>query len=873
MKRFLLLFLSLIFSFHLFGKEITIEQARQFAENYLRTSSNPLLKSTSNLKLTDAGDIFNRIFNNASTLKSTAANANRDIYIFNIGDDNGFIMISGDDAAIPVLAYSHSGKIDTDKSPQNVLKWLEGYRQQISYIKTNAIQQTEVIKSQWEGTAYTLKSTEGTSAVTPLLSTKWNQAPHVNDMCPYDNTYQELTVTGCPATAMAQIMKYWGYPNKGIGFHTYQHDKYGSLSANFGNTTYNWAAMPNEVNSANEAVATLMYHCGVAVEMNYNVASEGGSGSYVVKDPYTRYSDNQTCQNAFVQFFGYSPTIEGLFRESYTDEVWISKLKQELDAGRPIQYAGYGQGGHTFVCDGYDDNDYFHMNWGWGGYYDGYFLIDALNPGEGGIGSGAGTYNDGQQALIGIKPAQEQEEGGNTTEEYGLTLYGDVVADYYTIGYGEGFTISTYIINDGTTNFTGDVCAAIFDESNTFIDFVQTYEGVTLESGYYYESIFTSQGSLDMLPGNYNIYIFSKTGNGDWSIISESYGSNTYTYAVQMSVENNQDIALLNPIVINTENIISNDPLEITVDVVNWGFDDFNGIVDINLFNLNGEHELTIDQASTSIASGYYDTYNFYTSSLNISPGTYLLAVFHQPTYGDFILTGSTSGAPNPIKIIVQAAPYAEDSYEMNDDVDHSYALIPTFTDNTSNITTTNTNFHVGSDWDFFSINLEDGYNYDIDIRLHDAYNSGDGNTYTVDALFLYSFDGENWTGTYDDIMPSPISTAGNTTLYCVTSPYFLGETGTYLLDINIDRSSTTAIETSKVANEISISPNPCSNYIEVLGTVNIDMYSIYDITGKLQLESNVVNNYIDVSSLSKGIYFINIKTSNKNYIRKFIKE
>ena len=93
-----------------------------------------------------------------------------------------------------------------------------------------------------------------------------------------------------------------------------------------------------------------------------------------------------------------------------------------------------------------------------------------------------------------------------------------------------------------------------------------------------------------------NIYIFSKTGNGDWSIISESYGSNTYTYAVQMSVENNQDIALLNPIVINTENIISNDPLEITVDVVNWGFDDFNGIVDINLFNLNGEHELTIDQ-------------------------------------------------------------------------------------------------------------------------------------------------------------------------------------------------------------------------------------------------------------------------------------
>ncbi len=872
MKRFLLLILSIVLSFHVFGKEITVEQAKQFAENYLLNPTRSGLKSTSNIKLTDVGDIFNRMPTHTLNFKS-ASDKNRDIYVFNIGDKNGFIIISGDDAAIPILGYSYTGSISADNSPQNVIKWLEGYKQQIRYIKTNAIQQTDEIKSQWEGSVNNLKSTQSTSVVTPLLTTQWNQAPHVNDKCPYDNTYQELTVTGCPATAMAQIMKYWNYPNKGIGFHTYQHDKYGSLSANFGNTTYNWAAMPNLVNSTNDAVATLMYHCGVAVEMNYNVASEGGSGSYVIKDPYNRYSDNQTCQNAFVQYFGYSPSIEGLFRESYTDEVWISKLKQELDAGRPIQYAGYGQGGHTFVCDGYDANDYFHMNWGWGGYYDGYFLIDALNPGEGGIGSGAGTYNDGQQALIGIKPAEEGEEGGNTSEEFGLTLYSDVVSNYYTIGYGDGFTISTSIINDGTSDFTGDVCAAIFDKSNTFIEYVYTFENVTLESGYYYEVTFPTGGNLEMLPGNYNIYVFSRIGDNDWSIISESYDSYSYNYAVQISVENNQDIALYTPIAINSENIITNEPLDISVDIVNYGYYYFEGIVDINLFNLNGEHELTIDQESTTISSGYYNTYNFSTSNLNVVPGTYLLAVFHQPTDGDFILTGSTVGAPNPIKIIVQSAPYEEDIYEMNDDVEHSYSLTPSYTNNTSNITTPNSNFHVGSDWDFYSINLEDGYNYEIDIRLHDAYNSGDGNNYTVDALFLYSFDGETWTGTFDDVMPSTITTEGNNTLYCVTSPYFLGETGTYLLDIDINRSSSTAVDESNELSALFVTPNPCSNYIEISSPVAIEKYSIYDISGKVLLKNTYSNNIIDVSSLSQGIYFIKIETSNKNYIRKFIKE
>ena len=154
---------------------------------------------------------------------------------------------------------------------------------------------------------------------------------------------------------MAQIMKFWNYPETGSGFHSYNHPAYGTLSANFGSTTYQWSLMPNVVSSSNSAVATLMYHCGVSVNMVYDIAAKGGSSAQTLD-----------VAAALKTYFGYSSTVEGKYRKDYTDAQWIDLLKTELNAGRPVQYAGTGSsGGHSFVCDGYNSNDFFHMNWGW----------------------------------------------------------------------------------------------------------------------------------------------------------------------------------------------------------------------------------------------------------------------------------------------------------------------------------------------------------------------------------------------------------------------------------------------------------------------------------------------------------------------------
>jgi hypothetical protein len=853
MKKLFLLIASLILSFQVFGTEITIEQARQFAEIYLNNNPSFSLKRVSGIELKDAGNIFDRAFFNNSKSKSTSVK-NRDIYIFNIGNNNGFIIISGDDAAIPVIGYANSGSIDIGKLPQNMVKWIEGYKQQILYIKANNIQSNEKVKDLWSGKESLVR--KNPTSVSPLLSTEWNQAPYVNAQAPFDETYSELTVVGCPATAMAQIMKYWEYPAKGYSFHSYQHNEYGTLSANFGTTFYDWDSMPDTVTGPNDAIATLMYHCGVAVEMNYNVSAEGGSGSYVIKQP-SKYPDNKTVENALLTYFGYSSSIEGLVREDYSDNEWEAILKTELDAGRPIQYAGYGRGGHTFVCDGYDTNGYFNMNWGWGGYSDGYFLLEALNPGAGGIGGGGHSYNAGQQALIGIKPPDAQ-------QIYALEIYSDVEIDKSTITYGEGFVVSTNIKNNGTNEFNGDYSAAIFDENDVFIDFVEIKTNNSLNPGNYYTNglNFTTDGILSLLPGDYYIKITYKPSLGKWDFISASYWDFFTNDSIELEVVNQNTISLYSTINIETNDVYQNSPISVSLDIANYSTTDFLGIFNLSLFSLEGDFITTIEEKlemSLSINSHYSNGLNFSTNNLDVAPGTYLMALFHQRNEGDYELTGSDSDYTNPIKVIVREAPYQEDTYENNNTIGNSYPFTGNYNNNVFNIETTSSNIHIGSDWDFYSIDLETDYDYAIDIRLNDSFSSSNGISYTLDGLFLYSLDGTNWSDVYDDIMPTTINTSGNKTLYCVVSPYFLGETGSYLLDINIQRSTTLGINEVDEVESFSLYPNPTRNVINFDNSqTNFETLEIHNVLGQSLLKINLDNSNqsnINISEFDSGVY------------------
>ena len=330
------------------------------------------------------------------------------LYIFNA--QQGFVVMAADDCVQPILGYSLTGHFRTENMPSNVSGWLQGYNDEIQFAIDNKLKATPETAQLWkdlsEGNS---KAAKATVIVDALIQTTWDQDPIYNKFCPYNSDEDELTVTGCVATAMAQIMRYWEYPAQGTGSHTYNHTAYtdsygyhagyGQLSANFSNTTYDWANMPLSLSASStteqiDAVATLMYHCGVSVEMDYGIGSVGGSGAYSSDIPY-----------ALTTYFRYKSGVSYKEKRSYNTNNWNNLIKTELDAGRPVEYNGSGSGGgHAFVCDGYDNSNYFHFNWGWSGSNDGFYSLSNLVPGSGGSGGGSYSFTSDQSAVIGIQP-------------------------------------------------------------------------------------------------------------------------------------------------------------------------------------------------------------------------------------------------------------------------------------------------------------------------------------------------------------------------------------------------------------------------------------------------------------------------------------
>lgn len=304
------------------------------------------------------------------------------LYLFNI-DSVGFVIVSADNRVKPVLAYS-TQTILTDNHSPGFHSWVREYCQQLEVAK---LELEDVPTPEWE--KYLKKEFDdfrGGTAVAPLVQTQWGQSVNYNAMCPYDSVGGGKSLVGCGAVALAQIMKYWNYPSTGKWSHRYQSWGIGEQYANFGAATYNWSNMPNSVVGANNDVAQLMYHVGVAVEMQYGATS---SSSSMVLTVYP------SAFTSLKNFFAYdASTVQLIDRNNFTTPQWISKIKAELDAGRPVEYEGPG---HLWVCDGYDANNNLHMNWGWLGSDDGYYSVDALV-------NGGGNFNQNQKAMIGIKP-------------------------------------------------------------------------------------------------------------------------------------------------------------------------------------------------------------------------------------------------------------------------------------------------------------------------------------------------------------------------------------------------------------------------------------------------------------------------------------
>ena len=316
---------------------------------------------------------------------ATATRGEACFYVFNVGNE-GFVMVSADDVYRPIVGFSDEGAFDAQNiNPEMnyMLNELISYR---SGRQTG--EPSPAVASEWKQVTErgTLLSMNGGRASTYLCTTKWNQDYPYNYYCPQANGGPGGRVyAGCVASAMSQVMKFWNHPVHGTGSHTNYNSGYGALSANFGSTTYEWDNMPNTISNSSpqaqiDAIATLMYHCGIAVDMHYAI---DGSGAY-----------SQDVPQRISQYFDYSNQAVLRSRDSYSYENWSQMLKESFDMGWPIYYSGQSpEGGHAFVCDGYNDANLFHYNWGWGGSGDGWFDFDLID------------YNTSDGAIFNFVPA------------------------------------------------------------------------------------------------------------------------------------------------------------------------------------------------------------------------------------------------------------------------------------------------------------------------------------------------------------------------------------------------------------------------------------------------------------------------------------
>ena len=342
------------------------------------------------------------------------------LYAMNVGT-NGFVIVAADDRSTPILGYSTEGSFDISSIAPAMDEYLKGFVEQIDYAIENDIPASDEIVQQWALVKATgnITASKNTTTVDPLLSLTWNQNYPYNSHCPMDvNGPGGHVYVGCTSTAMAMVMKYWGYPVHGIGSKTYTPAGYPQQSVNFSTAHYEYDIMPDNITPDSSmvqinAVAHFLYHCAVSLGTAFG---PNGSNAYPSDVPGVMKNN-----------FAYSPETAGKNKNSYTTSGWIALLKGDLDLGRPIHYSGwnsYGGGGHSFVCDGYDASDYFHFNWGWSGSGNGFFALGALY-----VGNYDFSYNN--YAVMYAHPISFTVSATATPSAGGTTLVGDGSTDSF----------------------------------------------------------------------------------------------------------------------------------------------------------------------------------------------------------------------------------------------------------------------------------------------------------------------------------------------------------------------------------------------------------------------------------------------------------
>ena len=504
-NRFLLLMALCLAVGQSWAERIDVATAREVARTVASRGST--LRSAGELSLVYAAAPGQT----GSALRSASAAGEADYFVFNVPGDGGFVIVSGDDRVRPVLGYSHAGSFDPDNLPENLRGMLAFYQEQITWAEDNAVEASPAISAEWSqyqsGTA--LRAAESVELSKETAS--WDQSAPFNAMCPMLNG--ERTLTGCGATATAIIMKYHQWPDQatdGVTAHpsAAEHPEWkcGPLDYTSG---YNWSdeAMPLVVNGEAEVpeIAKLMWHIGANVDMEYKDGASSSSMDDIVL--------------ALQDVFGYSHASRAVQKDYYAEDEWEAMIRKEIDADRPVLYRGRtaADEGHLFVCEGYNSDHYYKINWGWGGSRDNYFLLSALGEEE------SGVYNLEQWMAVGLK------KDGGEQPIYELHYEKAPESSQIPLPVNEPFSLNLNLYNSGSRTSSYYVNVAIYDlESGQLGEPLRSgsysLREVEPNHGWYVRNdaalvIDGIQLSSALQPWERLVVIYSRDNSTDWQIL------------------------------------------------------------------------------------------------------------------------------------------------------------------------------------------------------------------------------------------------------------------------------------------------------------------------------------------------------------------
>ena len=493
--RITFLLATILICLSTFAGPVDLEEARGKAAKFLRELNGSTVATTASAEYAPARSIKGKM--SGSDVPA--------YYVFNAEEGNGFVIVSGEDKTDDILGYSDTGSFDLENMPDNAKAWLLDYAEQIAMMENYVEQKqhdAEQRSSQW-------------SVVAPLLSTKWAQGAPYNDMCPMDGAMRSQT--GCGATAMAQIMKYYEWPQDSVADIPDYVTKTAKIAVPaFPAIAFRWEEMRDNYAAGEngDAVAELMRYCGQTLASDYSSAI---TTSYI-PDVF----------DAFQKTFGYSQNMElkSIYEHSLSE--WEYTIYNELKDGRPVFHRGAStsQGGHFFVCDGYDGNGMFHINWGWGGICDGYFKLALLNPDIYLTGAEpADGFREGQYIITGIHPSAGEEPNPK---------YFIPVEEWV-----EGTTLFSCFMNPNNEELSANVGFAIIDENNEIQKVLEDCGNQTLERFYEEESdtICMDMGKHSLSKGTYRIATICRPND---SIEWKRVGSNQNYFIADF--DSNQNI-------------------------------------------------------------------------------------------------------------------------------------------------------------------------------------------------------------------------------------------------------------------------------------------------------------------------------------------